>query len=157
MSSIVVVGVGLTSRATADAVLTLLRRAHRLAGTPRVDAFATVENRLDLPAFRAAVEAFLFDHRDCAAARTMGFPASTLRAVPVPTPSATVAALTGTHSVAEAAARHCAMLLAADLRQGAVPLADSVEVLVPKLVADGVTVALARADPPPSWTRALLK
>ncbi|GIF03177.1 cobalamin biosynthesis protein [Actinoplanes siamensis] len=63
------------------------------------------------------------------------FRAEQLAARPVPTPSARVAAAVGTPSVAEAAA-----LLAAG---------PSAELIMPKRIFGGVTVALARSAPGP--------
>ncbi|TFV70828.1 threonine-phosphate decarboxylase [Blastococcus sp. CT_GayMR20] len=104
--------------------------------------------------------------REAAARRgwgLVGHPASTLAAVPVPTPSDRTAAAVGTGSVAEAAA-----------------LLDGGSLLVPKTVLGRVTVAVAvmtdlhhhgdaelapglvdlavnvRADSPPPWLRAVL-
>jgi cobalamin biosynthesis protein CbiG len=68
-----------------------------------------------------------------------GYPADQLAAVPVPHPSARVAAAVGTPSVAEAAAlRHAAELA---------PPGSPVVLAVPKLRGDGVTAALARFGP----------
>ncbi|MEJ2889946.1 cobalamin biosynthesis protein [Actinomycetospora aeridis] len=91
-------------------------------GLAGVDVVATIDTRGAEPAVL-----------ELAAGRTLRtYPAAVLDTVDVPTPSAVVRRLTGTGSVAEAAA-----LLAARERGGG-------ELVVPKQRGRGVTVAVAR-------------
>ncbi len=148
------VGVGAVAGVSADEVLAAVDAA--LPAGARVAALATLDTRAAEPGLAAA-----------AAARgwpLTGHPAARLAAVPVPTPSARVAAAVGTASVAEAAA-----LLGGDL------------LVVPKTAHGRVTVAVAaspdlhhhgdldlapgltdlavnvRAGSPPPWLREVLR
>lgn len=96
MTRRLVVGVGCSRGCGADELLELIDRALREAGGGEVGALATVALKLEEPGLLEA-------------ARRRGWPlsghsAADLARVPVPTPSAVVAAHVGTPSVAEAAA-----------------------------------------------------
>ncbi|MGX5656706.1 Rv2231c family pyridoxal phosphate-dependent protein CobC [Geodermatophilus nigrescens] len=150
----VTVGVGAVAGVSADEVLAAVGAA--LPAGARVAALATLDTRAAEPGLAAA-----------AAARgwpLTAHPAARLAAVPVPTPSARVAAAVGTPSVAEAAA-----LLGGD------------RLVVPKTAHGRVTVAVSaspdldhhgdldlapgltdlavnvRAGTPPSWLREVLR
>jgi cobalt-precorrin 5A hydrolase len=100
-----------------------LRDAVAALGEVGIDVVATVDRRVDEPAVR-----------EVAAGRTLlAYTTDELDAVDVPNPSAVVRRLTGTGSVAEAAA-----ILAARATGGAG------ELVVEKRRGPGVTVALAR-------------
>ncbi|NMO89973.1 cobalamin biosynthesis protein [Actinomycetospora sp. TBRC 11914] len=92
-------------------------------GDVEIDAVATIDRRLDEPAIDAVA----------AGRRLFAYTTAELDAVDVPNPSAVVRRLTGTGSVAEAAA-----ILAARATGG-----DGV-LVVEKRRGSGVTVALAR-------------
>ncbi len=97
----------------------VLAAVDAVAPGARVTALVTLDRRAAEPGVRAA-----------AASRgwaLVGLPAEELAGVPVPTPSARVAAAVGTPSVAEAAA-----------------LAGGGELVVPKTVVGAVTVAVVR-------------
>jgi cobalamin biosynthesis protein CbiG len=114
----VVLGVGIEP----GTPLAHLREAVDALGIARVDVVATIDTRATEPAITTL-----------AAGRVLRcYPAAALDAVAVPTPSAVVRRLTGTGSVAEAAA----LLAARELGGG--------ELVVPKQRGRGVTVAVAR-------------
>jgi cobalt-precorrin 5A hydrolase len=100
-----------------------LQEAVDALGLERLDAVATIDSRAAEPAVAAL-----------AAGRVLrAYPAALLDTVDVPHPSPVVRRLTGTGSVAEAAA----LLAARELGGG--------ELVVPKQRGRGVTVAVARA------------
>jgi cobalt-precorrin 5A hydrolase len=100
-----------------------LQEAVDALGLERLDAVATIDSRAAEPAVSAL-----------AAGRVLrAYPAALLDSVDVPHPSPVVRRLTGTGSVAEAAA----LLAARELGGG--------ELVVPKQRGRGVTVAVARA------------
>jgi nicotinate-nucleotide--dimethylbenzimidazole phosphoribosyltransferase len=90
-----VLGVGASSAATVEEVADLVRAtlADAAVDGGAIQAVATIEERVDHPAVRAL---------DWPA---IGYPPDVLASVPVPNPSDRVAAVAGTPSVAEAAAR----------------------------------------------------
>jgi cobalamin biosynthesis protein CbiG len=92
----IAVGVGASRGCPAGELDALVAAALAEAGIERVDVVASADVKRDEPAILAlaARRAWPF----------VTFPAAALAAVPVPTPSATVAAHVGTPSVAEAAA-----------------------------------------------------
>jgi cobalt-precorrin 5A hydrolase / precorrin-3B C17-methyltransferase len=117
-----VVGVGASSTAPAEAAATLLATALAGLARPSVAEVATIDRRAGDPVVTSL------------GLPVRSFSASALAAVDVPTPSEAVRAAVGTPSVAEAAA-----LLAA----GA-----GAELVVPKLVGREATVAIARRRRP---------
>lgn len=120
-----VVGVGASTDAPADAAVLLLDEVLEAAGLSRhaVGLVATIDRRAGDPVIAALGKPV------CA------FDADTLAKVDVPNPSATVAAEVGTGSVAEAAA-----LLAAG---------PGAELVIPKQKGATATVAVARRSAPP--------
>ena len=115
------VGIGAVAGVGADEVVTAVRTALALlgvpAGTPGVR-LATLDTRAAEPGIAAAARELGWP--------LTGHPAAALAAVPVPAPSARVAAAVGTPSVAEAAA-----------------LAGGGRLLLGKTVCGRVTVAVA--------------
>jgi cobalt-precorrin 5A hydrolase/precorrin-3B C17-methyltransferase len=134
-----VVGIGSARGVSTDAVNAALARLETEHGFDlrAVRAFATVDRKADEPGIRHAVTDWAFWHWQDEPALHV-YPADTLATVDVPNPSDVVLAEVGTASVAEAAALHAATELAA----GA-----PVELVVPKIKADNVTVAAARIRP----------
>jgi cobalt-precorrin 5A hydrolase / cobalt-factor III methyltransferase / precorrin-3B C17-methyltransferase len=124
-----VAGIGASSGAPEDAVSELLDTALERGGLAResVAEVATLDRKTSEPGLRAL------------GLPLRGFPAESLRAVPVPTPSAVVSDAVGTPSVAEAAA-----LLAAG---------SGAELVVPKQANAVATVAIARRARPPGRLR----
>jgi cobalt-precorrin 5A hydrolase/precorrin-3B C17-methyltransferase len=124
------VGVGSARGVPAAAVTEALDRLRTEHGLdPRaVHGYASVDRKADEPGILAAI----------APSPLRTYPAQVLATVPVPNPSEVVRAEVGTPSVAEAAALHAA----AELAAGA-----PVELVVPKLKGDNVTVAAARIRP----------
>ena len=122
-----VVGLGCRPGTSAAAIRAVLARLLDRHGLPAeaIRVYATVAARAAEPGLRAVAGSGL-----------LAFPAEVLAGVPVPHPSARVAAAVGTGSVAEAAAVHAATLLARS--------AATVELVAPKLTATGVTAAAAR-------------
>ncbi|CAM2897736.1 cobalamin biosynthesis protein [Prescottella defluvii] len=115
------VGVGAGSRVgAADIVAAVLETC----GEEPVRVLATLDRR-------AAQDPFV-DAAEVLGATLVGYPADRLAAVPVPNPADGVAGAVGTPSVAEAAA---------------VLAADGGRLVLPKRVANGVTVAAARNVP----------
>jgi cobalamin biosynthesis protein CbiG len=94
----VVLGVGASRGCPADELATLVDAVLAACGRERraVTAVASVDVKADEPAIRALADALGVPFRV--------FPAARLAEVPVPTPSAVVAAHVGTPSVAEASA-----------------------------------------------------
>lgn len=124
------VGIGARPGVRADAVRSLLDRV--LAGNgldPSAAVYATVTVRAGEPGLREA----LGPDADLALWRP-----DELAGEPVPNPDGRVAAAVGTPSVAEAAALRTARTLSG---------ATGAELVVPKTVGDGVTVAVARPVP----------
>ncbi|WP_433825378.1 cobalamin biosynthesis protein [Actinoplanes sp. CA-015351] len=119
----IVVGLGSRSGVTTAALAAAVRQVLADAGLgfPDVTALATLDRRASSSEVRVLVAE--------AGWRLVGFSAGELAAVQVPSPSATVAAVTGTPSVAEAAA-----LLAAGPNGG---------LIVPKKIIGTITVAVA--------------
>jgi cobalt-precorrin 5A hydrolase/precorrin-3B C17-methyltransferase len=135
----IVVGIGSATGVSTDEVNAALARLETEHGIDlhAVRAFATLDRKADEPGIRNAVTDWAFWHwRDEPALRV--YPAAELAGVAVPTPSDVVLAAVGTPSVAEAAALRAATELA-----GGGP----VELVVPKIKADNVTVAAARIRP----------
>jgi len=134
-----VVGIGSARGVSTDAVNAALARLETEHGFDlrAVRAFATVDRKADEPGIRHAVTDWAFWHWQDEPALHV-YPADTLATVDVPNPSDVVLAEVGTPSVAEAAALHAATELA-----GGAP----VELVVPKIKADNVTVAAARIRP----------
>jgi cobalt-precorrin 5A hydrolase / precorrin-3B C17-methyltransferase len=124
-----VAGIGASSGAPANAVSELLDAALDGAGLAResVAEVATLDRKTTEPGLQAL------------GLSLRGFTAESLRAIPVPTPSAVVAEAVGTPSVAEAAA-----LLAAG---------PGAELVVPKQANAVATVAVARRARPPGRLR----
>lgn len=93
-----ILGVGLSSGAEAEALLALALAVLREAGRKAVDltGIASLEGRIGHPAIRSL--AIRMDRP------LLGYPACRLAGQTVPTPSARVTELTGSPSVAEAAA-----------------------------------------------------
>lgn len=121
------VGIGARPGVRADAVRAVLDRVAAGTGLDLAGAvFATVTARAGEPGLRTAV----------GGARLVAWSAEELAAEPVPHPSVRVAGAVGTPSVAEAAALRTARSL---------PGATGAELVVPKTVGDGVTLAVARA------------
>ncbi|WP_243792987.1 cobalamin biosynthesis protein [Saccharopolyspora gloriosae] len=169
-----VVGVGSVRGVSRTAVTGLMSRLDREHGLdPRaIRAFATAEAKADERGILDAVQDLGFWHSaDGEELPLRLYPAAELAEVAVPNPSAEVLRETGTASVAEAAALRAAGELAVG-ESGAAPdsggsatsdqdsseawkplghndIVDelAVELVVPKLVADGVTVAAARVRP----------
>ena len=133
----VAVGIGARPGVRTDAVRALLERVLAEHDLDPADAvFATIAARAGEPGLRAAVRAVAggrIARSDPAALITWS--AVDLAAEPVPHPSARVAAAVRTPAVAEAAALRTARTF---------PGATAVELVVPKTVGDGVTVAVAR-------------
>jgi len=125
-----VVGVGSARGVPPEAVEAVLRRIETDHGFDRraVRAYASLDLKADEAGILAAI----------APAPLRTHPAGALAAVEVPNPSEVVRAEVGTPSVAEAAA----LLSARELAPGA-----AVELVVPKIVGDGVTAAVARIRP----------
>ncbi|MGW0892072.1 cobalamin biosynthesis protein [Saccharopolyspora sp. NPDC002578] len=149
-----VVGVGAVRGVSRTAVTGLMSRLDREHGLdPRaIRAFATAESKADERGILDAVQDLGFWHSaDAEELPLRLYPAAELAEVEVPNPSAEVLRETGTASVAEAAALRAAGELAApDSHGDRNPLGRNdiaVELVVPKLVADGVTVAAARIRP----------
>lgn len=134
-----VVGVGSARgvpAAALNAALATLETEHGL-DLRAVAGFATVDRKANEPGIRDAVTDWAFWHwQDEPELRV--YPADVLAAVDVPNPSETVLRVVGTPSVAEAAALHAA----AELGGG-----GPVQLVVPKVKADNVTVAVARMRP----------
>lgn len=136
-----VLGVGACRGASTAEVLATARAALAIAGVSAdwIRQLATVEARADEPGLLAAAAAI--------GVPLVGHAALALRGVPVALPSSRIAALVGTPSVAEAAARYGG---------AGAPLG---ELVLPKLRSDrtpaAVTVALARhrAGVPPAPER----
>ncbi|ODU03069.1 MAG: hypothetical protein ABS81_15605 [Pseudonocardia sp. SCN 72-86] len=118
-----VVGLGASSGVAAASVTALLLRV--LDRPDDVVAYASLDHRADEPGLLAAI----------APATLRTYPAAALDAVPVPRPSGRVAAVTGTGSVAEAAA-----LLAAGELAGP---GETVRLRVAKTVGERCTAAVA--------------
>lgn len=112
-----VVGVGARAATSSSSIVAAVREA--TAGIGTVRALATLDRKASDAAFRAAARTL--------GVPVVGFSAARLAAVPVPNPTGRVTDAVGTASVAEAAAI---------LAGGAL--------VVPKHVANGVTVAVAR-------------
>jgi cobalamin biosynthesis protein CbiG len=113
------VGIGAVAGVRADEVLTAVRTALALLdGAPAGVGLATLDTRAAEPGVRTAAAQLGWP--------LTGHPAAALAAVPVPAPSARVAAAVGTPSVAEAAA-----------------LAGGGRLLLGKTVCGRVTVAVA--------------
>lgn len=124
------VGIGARSGVRPEAVRALLERVLTEHGLdPAGAVFATVAARADEPGLRAALEP---------GAELIVWRSDELAVEPVPHPSTRVAAAVGTPSVAEAAALRTARTL---------PGASGAALVVPKVVGDGVTVAVARPAP----------
>ena len=134
-----VVGIGSARGVSTDAVNAALARLETEHGFDlrAVRAFATVDRKADEPGIRHAVTDWAFWHWQDEPALHV-YPADTLATVEVPNPSDVVLAEVGTASVAEAAALYAAT----ELARGA-----PVELVVPKIKADNVTVAAARIRP----------
>ena len=114
------VGIGAVAGVGADEVVTAVRTALALLDVPASGVrLATLDARATEPGFTAAAHRLGWP--------LTGYPAAVLAAVPVPAPSARVAAAVGTPSVAEAAA-----------------LAGGGELLLGKTVCGRVTLAVAR-------------
>ncbi|MEU8518369.1 Rv2231c family pyridoxal phosphate-dependent protein CobC [Streptomyces sp. NPDC048577] len=126
----VVAGVGARSGVRAEEVAGLVEAALREAGLPvsAVRALATLRTRADEPGITGAAERF--------GVPVLAYASGALAAVPVPHPSAVPLAVSGTASVAEAAA----LLAAAETGDGA-------ELVVPKRRSRHATCALARSVP----------
>ena len=124
-----VAGVGASTGAPARDVSDLLEAAVEGAGLarPSITEVATLDRKTSEPGLQAL------------GLRLRGFGAETLRAVPVPTPSAVVADAVGTPSVAEAAALLCA--------------GPGAELVVPKQANAVATVAIARRARPAGHLR----
>ncbi|WP_132421446.1 cobalamin biosynthesis protein [Pseudonocardia endophytica] len=125
------VGIGARTGVRADAVRALLDRILTEHALDPADAvFATVAARAGEPGLRDALGSDL----------TVWQP-DELAAEQVPNPSSRTAVAVGTPSVAEAAALRTARTL---------PGATGADLVVPKSVGDGVTIALARpvVEPP---------
>jgi cobalt-precorrin 5A hydrolase/precorrin-3B C17-methyltransferase len=135
----IVVGIGSASGVSTDAVNAALARLETEHGIDlhAVLTFATVDRKADEPGIRHAVTDWAFWHWQDEPTLHV-YPADTLAEVDVPNPSDVVLSVVGTPSVAEAAALHAAAELA-----GGGP----VELVVPKIKADNVTVAAARIRP----------
>lgn len=155
-----VVGVGAVRGVSRTAVTGLMSRLDREHGLdPRaIRAFATAESKADERGIVDAVQDLGFWHSaDAEELPLRLYPAAELAEVEVPNPSAEVLRETGTASVAEAAALRAAGELAvadSDPEASREPLGrngiaddSAIELVVPKLVADGVTVAAARIRP----------
>jgi cobalt-precorrin 5A hydrolase/precorrin-3B C17-methyltransferase len=125
-----VVGIGSARGVPGQAVTDTLRRLGTEHGLDlrAVRAWASLDLKADEAGILAAV----------APAELRTYPAEVLAAIEVPHPSEVVRAEVGTASVAEAAALHAAAELA-----GGAP----VELVVPKIKGDNVTVAAARIRP----------
>jgi cobalt-precorrin 5A hydrolase/precorrin-3B C17-methyltransferase len=125
-----VVGIGSARGVPAATVTAALRRIETEHGYDlrAVRAYASVDRKADEEGILAAI----------APAPLHTYPAELLAEVAVPNPSEVVRAEVGTPSVAEAAALHAAAELA-----GGAP----VELVVPKIKGDNVTVAAARIRP----------
>lgn len=139
-SGALVIGVGSARGVPADAVTGLLER---LAGERGLDlrdirCFATIDLKAREPGILAAVR-WWADRYGLTAPALRTYPAESLAAVAVPNPSEVVRAEVGTPSVAEAAA----LRAAAELAPGA-----PVELVVPKIKGDNVTLAAARVSTP---------
>jgi cobalt-precorrin 5A hydrolase/precorrin-3B C17-methyltransferase len=134
-----VVGLGSGSGVPTSAVASALSELEARAGLDlrAVRAFATADRKADEQGILEAVEDWGFWHGDTAAP-LLTFSAEALSGVAVPNPSESVAAATGTPSVAEAAA----LRGAADLAAG-----GPVELAAEKVKGDNVTVAAARVLP----------
>ncbi|MFE1560673.1 Rv2231c family pyridoxal phosphate-dependent protein CobC [Streptomyces sp. NPDC058734] len=119
----VVVGVGGRAGVSVEEVCALVEETLRGAGlaTGAVTALATVESKTGEPGIAGAAERF--------GVPLVGYPAERLALIPVPHPSASVRAASGTASVAEAAA-----------------LAGGGELLVPKRRSVAATCAVATAE-----------
>ncbi|WP_241253185.1 Rv2231c family pyridoxal phosphate-dependent protein CobC [Streptomyces sp. W1SF4] len=118
-----VVGVGGRAGVSVEEVCALVEETLRGAGlaTGAVTALATVESKTGEPGIAGAAERF--------GVPLVGYPAERLALIPVPHPSASVRAASGTASVAEAAA-----------------LAGGGELLVPKRRSVAATCAVATAE-----------
>lgn len=124
------VGIGARSGVRPEAVRALLDRVLADHGLDPADAvFATVAARAEEPGLRQALRVI------APGAEPVSWPAGELAEQAVPHPSSRVAGAVGTPSVAEAAALRTARTF---------PGATGAELLVPKTVDDGVTVAIAR-------------
>ena len=134
-----VVGIGSARGVSADAVKKALARLETEHGFDlrAVRAFATVDRKADEQGITDAVTDWAFWHWQDEPTLHV-YPAETLATVDVPNPSDIVNAEVGTPSVAEAAA----LTAARELACGA-----PVELVVPKIKADNVTVAAARIRP----------
>jgi cobalt-precorrin 5A hydrolase len=120
----IAVGVGASRGCPENELEDLVAGALAHAGVEQVDVLASADVKADEPAILALAARHGW--------RFVTFPASALVAVPVPTPSATVAAHVGTPSVAEAAA-----LLAAG---------DGSELVILKRRSAHATCAVARTE-----------
>ncbi|MBB3038580.1 cobalamin biosynthesis protein [Hoyosella altamirensis] len=96
-ATIAAAGIGVSLRAQADDVTTMLRGLAEQAGIVTFDAVGTLDQRKHLPALVDGVQNF-------GLIAVKGFAAAVLDDIPVPHPSLRVASHTGTASVAEAAA-----------------------------------------------------
>jgi cobalt-precorrin 5A hydrolase/precorrin-3B C17-methyltransferase len=134
-----VVGIGSARGVSSDAVKTALSRLETEHGFDlrAVRAFATVDRKADEQGITDAVADWAFWQWQAEPVLHI-YPADVLAKVDVPNPSAIVNATLGTPSVAEAAA----LTAARELANGA-----PVELVVPKIKSDNVTVAAARIRP----------
>lgn len=124
-----VVGVGARRGVAAAAVRALLARVAAEHGLDLTGAgFATLDTKLAEPGLVEAIGADVL----------LGWPAAELAGVTVPLPSGRVADAVGTPSVAEAAALYTAR------RRG-----PDATLIVPKIIGDGLTLAIARHTPAP--------
>ncbi|AHI00590.1 cobalamin biosynthesis protein [Kutzneria albida] len=139
-----VVGLGASRGVSGDEVSSALSKLEWDFGLDlrAVRAFASIDLKAEERGVLQAIDDWSFWHGDGGAGeappRLLTYPAATLAQVPVPNPSDVVLAETGTPSVAEAAALHAATLLAGGQR---------VELVVPKIKGENVTVAAARIRP----------
>ncbi|WP_309148784.1 cobalamin biosynthesis protein [Saccharopolyspora gregorii] len=137
-----VVGVGAVRGVSRTAVTGLMSRLDREHGLdPRaIRAFATAEAKAEERGILDAVQDLGFWHSaDAEELPLRSYPAAELAEEDVPNPSERVRAEVGTASVAEAAALRAAREFAGEDAE--------VRLVVPKLGADGVTVAAARIRP----------
>ncbi|MFR9730733.1 cobalamin biosynthesis protein [Saccharopolyspora sp. MS10] len=145
-----VVGVGSVRGVPRGAVTGLLSRLDRERGLdPRsIRAFATAEAKGEEPGIVDAVQDLGFWHSaDAEELPLRLYPAEELAEVEVPNPSERVRLAAGTPGVAEAAALRAAAELAGEEGPGRGELPGLVELVVPKVAADGATVAAARIRP----------
>ncbi|MGH3440144.1 MAG: cobalamin biosynthesis protein, partial [Sciscionella sp.] len=134
-----IVGIGSARAVPTDAVSNLLARMEPDAGLDlrAVRAFATIDLKAGERGICEAVQRHEFWTAEAGVA-LLSYPAATLSTVEVPNPSGIVCAEVGTPSVAEAAALH-----AAAQNSGGGP----VELVMPKVKARNVTMAVARMRP----------